>query len=179
VVARRDPDPLRVGCFGAGRPWKNQLVAAQAALAMARRLGVRLELYVNTGHWDTNGQHAKGRRQLFGHPTAQLFEVPWNTWTRFRQTVSGMDLLISPSFDETFCVICADGVAEGVPSVVTAAMDWTPVSWWCHQPHDQASVAAIGMALLHDRVAAVYDGRERLREYVELGVHQWIEYLTR
>jgi hypothetical protein len=35
------------------------------------------------------------------------------------------------------------------------------------------------MALLHDRVAAVYDGRERLREYVELGVRQWIEYLTR
>ena len=40
-------------------------------------------------------------------------------WPRFRDIVRTMDLLFSPSFDETFCVVCADGIAEGVPSVVT------------------------------------------------------------
>jgi glycosyltransferase involved in cell wall biosynthesis len=177
VAARACCDPLRVGSFGAGRPWKNQLIAAEAAMTMARRLGVHLELYINTGHWDTNGKHSEARSELLsGVPWAKLIEVPWDAWQRFRRTVAAMDILISPSFDETFCVVVADGIAEGVPSVVSPAVEWVPRQWWA-EPWDQASVAHVGMALLHDRTGAVHDGREALTDYVENGIARWKAYL--
>jgi glycosyltransferase involved in cell wall biosynthesis len=177
VVARSDFDPLRVGSFGAGRPWKNQLIAAEAAHTIARRLGVRLELHINVGHWDTGGKLSESRAELFANlPGAKIVEVKWEAWSRFRRTVAAMDLLISPSFDETFCVVCADGIAEGVPSVVTAAMEWAPRTWWA-EPFDQQSVAHVGLGLLRDRVGAVHDGRQVLTEYVDTGVRRWIDYL--
>lgn len=177
VISRTNCDPLRIGSFGAGRPWKNQLVAAEAAITMATRLGVNLELYIQTGHWDADGKHVNARKELFdGLPNAKLIEVPWDAWPRFRRTISAMDILISPSFDETFCVIAADGIAEGVPSVVTPAMEWTPETWWS-KPWDQANVAHVGMALLHNRTGAVYEGRKALLEYVNNGTRKWIDYL--
>src|SRR5438270_2312697 len=48
VVQRKDYDPLRIGSFGAGRPWKNLLTAAESAVQLSRRMGVAVELYVNT-----------------------------------------------------------------------------------------------------------------------------------
>jgi hypothetical protein len=178
VTVRRCPDPLRIGSFGAGRYHKNQLVAAQGAIGLARRLGANLELYVNSGHWDTTGPLDQSRAELFaGLPNARLIPVPWAAWPRFRRTVASMDLMMSPSFDETFCVICADGIAEGVPSVVGPALEWTPRSWQA-EPHDPASVARVGLGLLHDVAGAVHDGRAALKAYVAAGTRLWLDYLT-
>jgi len=57
-------------------------------------------------------------------------------------------------------------------------MEWLPGSWRCREPFDQASVAATGMSLLHNRIAAVHDGREALTDYVERGTQIWISYLV-
>lgn len=177
VVARRDYDPLRVGSFGAGRPWKNQLVAAEAAMTMARRLGVNLELHINSRHWDSDGPASAARVQLLGGvPWAKLIDIGWEPWPKFRRAISAMDILLSPSFDETFLVVCADGIAEGVPSVVSAAVEWTPRAWQA-EPWDQASVANVGLGLLHSRVGAIHEGRQALTEYVDAGLRRWIDYL--
>jgi hypothetical protein len=182
VIGRRDHDPLRIGTFGAGRAWKNQLIAAQAAIGMARRLGqgkLRLEYYVNNDRFDANHRLSESRAELFdGLPNAKLISLPWQAWPKFRRLVSSMDILLMPSFDETHCVTVDDGIAEGVPSVVTGAMEWTPPQWWC-DPWDQASVASVGMTLLHDTVAAVHDGRQHLSDFVALGTRRWIDYLTK
>jgi glycosyltransferase involved in cell wall biosynthesis len=177
---RLRPDPLRIGSFGASRPWKNQLTAAEAALQLARRLGVDLELYINSGRPENlhgGGRMIESRRELFdGVPGARLVDVPWAQWPRFRQIVRTMDLLFSPSFDETFCVVVADGIAEGVPSVVTAAMEWTPPAWWC-EPSDPNSLVTVALGLLHD-AQAVHDGREALVRHVTAGIHRWRDYLS-
>lgn len=176
---RRDHDPLRVGCFGENRPWKNQQVAAQAALLMGKRLGVAVEFYVNGDRWPQTWPMSQARRELFdGLPWAKLIEVKWDHWPRFRQTIGTMDVCLHPSFDETFCTVVADGIAEGVPSVVTSAMEWAPHEWIAQYPHDPASIAAIGLALLHDRAGAVAEGRRALSEFVAAGVQRWIAYLT-
>ena len=178
VVARKDYDPLRIGSFGAGRPWKNQLIAAEAAMTMARRLGVNLELYINSGHWDADGPATAARVQLLlGVPWAKLIQIGWQAWPKFRRVVGSMDILLSPSFDETFLVVCADGIAEGVPSVVSGAVEWAPRSWQA-EPWDQSSVSSVGLGLLHARVAAVHDGRQALTAYVDAGVALWLNYLT-
>jgi glycosyltransferase involved in cell wall biosynthesis len=181
IRTRSDFDPVRIGSFGESRPWKNQLIAAEAALALGRRLGVRLELYVNKERWpgSPSAQQADARAQLFaGLPDAKLITVPWDVWAKFRKTVAAVDIMFSPSFDETFCCVCADGIAEGVPSVVTGAMEWCPRTWWA-EPWEWSDVVSRGMSLLQDRVAAVHAGRQHLNKYVKDGIGHWIEYLTR
>jgi hypothetical protein len=179
VVARKDHDPLRIGGFGEARPWKNQLITAMAAISIARNLGVQLELYINKDRWPQTWSITQARQELYANlPGAKLIEVEWQPWPRFRRTVQTMDLLINPSFDETFCCVVADGIAEGVPSVVSNAMEWCPQSWQAPALSDPASVAAIGANLLHSRVSAIHDGRRSLTRFVDHGVKLWIDYLT-
>jgi hypothetical protein len=179
VHHRKDHDPLRIGTFGENRPWKNQGIAAMAALSIARKLNVQLELFVNADRWPQTWGHSQARQELFdGLPWAKIHKIDWLPWSKFRQIVSTMDLCIYPSFDETFCVVAADAVAEGVPSVVTYAMEWAPRSWQAPDPADPESVATVGMAMLHNRSAAVHDGRRALTDYVAAGVQRWLFHLT-
>lgn len=176
---RANFDPLRVGSFGASRPWKNMLSAAEAAVIMARELGVSLELHVNAGR-DENQWGGKrmieSRRELFdGLPGAKIVETLWSPWPQFRKLVRHMDILLAPSFDETFCVVVADGVAEGVPSVVTGAIEWAPKHWMA-DPWDPSNIAHVGIGLLHSR-HPTHAGRAGLRQHVQRGVRLWIDYL--
>lgn len=171
-------DPIRIGSFGASRPWKNQLCAAEASVQLAKQLGVELELYVNSKRPDGGERMIESRLELFdGLRGTKLIEVPWEKWPRFRHTCSRMHLLMQPSFDETFNVVTADGIAVGVPSVTSSAIEWTPRAWWCDTP-DPADMVRVGMHLLHDK-HAIHHGRRQLKEYVQRGIIDWKNYLLR
>jgi hypothetical protein len=168
---------LRIGSFGAPRPWKNQLVAAMASLQIARQLGVNLELYVNSRR-DYEKNLFRSRMDLFeGERDAKLIDVPWESWPQFRRTVGHMHLLMQPSFDETFNVVTADGIAAGVPSVVAPSIEWCPDRWKA-EPCDPNDLARVGMYLLND-THAVEDARHGLRKYVASGLEQWRDFLGR
>ena len=168
---------LRIGSFGAPRPWKNQLTAAMAAYQLARNMGVNLELYVNSRR-DYEKLLFQSRLDLFiGEKDAKLIDVPWEPWPKFRNTTAYMHLLLQPSFDETFNVVTADGIAAGVASVTSSSIEWTPEDWQA-KCEDPSSIAKVGYHLLHDR-HAVEDGREALLQYVKVGVEYWKDFLGR
>jgi glycosyltransferase involved in cell wall biosynthesis len=171
-------DTIRIGSFGASRPWKNQLTAAEAAVQLARRLGMNLELYVNTKRPDGGERMIESRLELFDNLAGcKLIEVPWEKWPRFRATISRMHLLFQPSFDETFNVVTADGIAEGIPTISTSAIEWTPKDWWC-TPEDPSSLMHVGLRLLRDP-APVTEARYLLKRYVIAGVGRWLDYILR
>jgi glycosyltransferase involved in cell wall biosynthesis len=173
------PNPIRIGSFGASRPWKNQLTAAEAAVQLARRLGVQLELYVNSKRPDGGERMIESRLELFNNlPGCKLIDVPWAPWPQFRDIVAQMNILFSPSFDETFCVVAADGIAEGVPSVVTGALEWTPKNWWC-EPYNPSNLVQVAMGLLHDSNGTIEDARILLNKFVTTGVRQWLDYVEK
>ena len=173
--------PLKVGSFAEGRPWKNQLVAAQSALEISRAMGANgLELHVNQDRWpQTNGLSEARRQLLEGLPGVRLVEVPWQPWHVFMRTVETMHLLLYPSFDESFGMVPADGIAAGVPCVTSPALEWTPRHWQASEPYDPGSVTAVGLSLLHSPLAQVQAGRRALTEYVEHGVSRWLNFVTR
>ena len=73
-------------------------------------------------------------------------------------------------------MVTADGVAEGVPSVVSPAIDWAPESWKA-QADDVLQIAQVGRRLLHDASAA-YEGFEALQKYVKDGLHAYRGYFA-
>jgi hypothetical protein len=64
-----------------------------------------------------------------------------------------MHLLLQPSYTESFNVVTADGAAEGVPSVVSHAIEWAPRNWKA-QVDDAGHIARVGVRLLRSRWAA-------------------------
>lgn len=174
VTPRPFSDKIKVGSFGAGRPWKNQLSAAEASVQLARRLGVELELYVNTMRPDGGERMIESRRELFANLAGcKIIEVPWQLWPKFRDIIGTMHVNMQPSFDETFNVVTADGIAEGVPSVVTSAIEWAPESWMA-KAEDPSSMVQTAIELLYDKHAIV-EGRNKLKAYVRDGIGFWLD----
>jgi len=170
---------LRIGSFGAHRLLKNHTTAAAAALMMAERRGSDLEFYVNAGRKEGDGKDhiLTALKHMFAHLRwAKLVEVSWEEWSEFRQTVHHMDLTMQCSFTETFNIVTADSVAEGVPAVVSKAIEWVPHRWQA-DVDDAADIAKVGSHLLWDTHGAE-EGLKHLEKYCEEGIREWLSYLA-
>lgn len=168
---------LRIGAFGATRALKNLLTAAGAALEIAGAKRTQLEFWISSGRNEGAGPVVEAVRQMFsGLPHVRLVENSWQPWPQFRRTVRHMHLLMQPSYTESFNVVTADGVAEGVPSVVSDAIDWAPDSW--KAPVDDAhAMALVGERLLASRWAP-RQGLRALRRHNRNAMAAWREFLA-
>src|SRR5579884_3031133 len=160
---------LRIGAFGATRPLKNFMSAAGAALSIARGLKANLELWVSAGRTEGGGDTVINsvRAMLDGIPGVNLIQNGWQSWPKFRQVAAHMHLLLQPSYTESFNMVTADGIAEGVPSVVSEAIDWAPEHWKA-KSDDVLDIARIGHSLLADPRASS-DGYAALTAHTHQG----------
>jgi hypothetical protein len=167
---------LRIGAFGATRALKNLMTAAGAAVQIATEIRADLEFWISAGRNEGGGSVIDAVRQMVnGLPNVKLMENGWQTWPQFRQTVRHMHLLLQPSYTESFNVVTADGVAEGVPSVVSDAINWTPRNWQA-KVDDAGDIARIGRRLLESR-RAPQQGLDALKAYNRRAMRTWREYL--
>ncbi|MBV9763489.1 MAG: glycosyltransferase, partial [Acidobacteriaceae bacterium] len=169
---------LRIGVFGATRPLKNLMSAAGAALEICRNLTAPLELWLSGGRAEAGGDSilAALKEMLGGLPNVNLVFNPWQSWPKFRKTIAHMHLLLQPSYTESFNMVTADGVAEGVASVVSDAIDWAPQDWKANVD-DVLDISRIGRRLLYDPRSA-QDGYRALESYVGDGVDAYKQYLA-
>jgi len=167
---------LRIGAFGATRPLKNLMTAAGAALQIANGLRADLEFWISAGRNEGGGSVADAVRQMMqGLPHVKLVENGWQTWPQFRQTIRHMHLLLQPSYTESFNVVTADGIAEGVPSVVSEAIHWVPDSWKA-KVDDAGDIARVGRRLLESR-RAPRQGMAALKRYNRNSMRVWKDFL--
>ena len=119
-------DTIRVGCFGAIRPLKNQMTQAVAALRYAERLGKKLEFHINSARAEQGGNPVlKNLRALFAHAKrARLVEHGWVDHDKFLHVLAKMDILLQVSFSETFNIVSADAVATNVPVIASQEVPW-------------------------------------------------------
>ena len=169
---------LRIGAFGATRPLKNFLSACGAAIDIAANLKTGLEIWMSTGRTEGGGDTVlrAARAMIAGLPDVKLVESGWQSWPQFRSTVRHMHLLLQPSYTESFNMVTADGVAEGVPSVVSDAIDWAPDHWKA-KADDVRDIARVGRQLLSDPHAA-QDGLHALTAHNTLGLQAWKQHLA-
>lgn len=167
---------IRIGEFGALRPFKNHTVGAWAALGIAGALNTNVEFYINTRD-DGGGQRILQSLHsiMDGLPYAKLITIPWQPWPDHRRTVRHMHLLIQPSFTETFLLVAADAVAEGTPVVGSNVIEWLPAHWQA-DPDDVEDVVRVGLQLLNDQ-RAQFQGVQALRRNNDSGVTAWKVYL--
>lgn len=125
LSSRRHDHRLHIGCFGAIRPMKNQLLQAVAAIQYAEERGKELAFHVNVSRCEQGGESVlKNLRALFHHSSHQLVEHAWLTHQEFVHLLQHMDISMAVSLSETFCIVAADSVNAGVPLVCSAEVPW-------------------------------------------------------
>jgi glycosyltransferase involved in cell wall biosynthesis len=167
--------PLKIGSFGASRPLKNLLTAGAAALEIANRVQSDLEFHISSGRPEGGTDTIlRGLTAMFdGLPNAQIVYDSWASWPAFLRTVRSMDLVLMPSYTESFSMVTADAVAQGVPVVGSDAIDWLPHRWIAS--NDNANdIADVGIALLYTP-NAIQTGLNALRRHNDAGLRSWSE----
>ncbi|TMQ03429.1 MAG: glycosyltransferase family 4 protein [Deltaproteobacteria bacterium] len=165
---------LRLGLFGANRPLKNFLSGAAAAVELARRLHVPVELLLSSGR--NEGGDARALEEMTENiANLRVTRTGWLSWPSFRRLLRTVDLVFQVSYTETFNVVTADAIAEGVPVVASDAIDWVP-RWWQAGADEPLDVARVAERLLRDPDAPRH-GRAALQAYVERGLVDWMRFL--
>jgi len=169
---------LRLGIFGATRVQKNIMSAAAAALVIARQVAAEdAEIWVSSDRVEGGqGVMASVKEMLSNVERVRLIEAGWHGWPEFRQLAGRMHLLLQPSYTESFNMVTADGVAEGVASVVSSAIDWAP-KYWQACADTVLEIARVGRQLLRDPDAAA-DGYRALQAYTRAGLAAWKAFVT-
>ena len=121
---------VHVGCFGAVRPFKNHLVQASAAIKFAMDNDLILYFHVNVARIENHGNPAlKSLRSLFANLDSSRFKLVEHGWLEhadFLKLVASMDIGLQVSFTESFNIVAADFVSQGIPIVVSKEIEWMP-----------------------------------------------------
>ena len=119
---------IDIGCFGAVRPLKNHLLQAFGAIEFAEKIGKQLRFHVNAGRIEMQGgptlNNLKGLFQQISDHGHQLVNHQWTPREGFLELCSTMDIGLQVSFSETFNIVGADVISQGVPLVGSVEIPW-------------------------------------------------------
>jgi hypothetical protein len=119
---------LDIGCFGAIRPLKNHLVQAHAAIKFAESIGKKLHFHVNSGRIEMKGEPVVNNlRALFAqlyHKGHRLHNHQWTPREDFLGLCASMDIGMQCTFSETFNIVGADFISQGVPIITSSEIPW-------------------------------------------------------
>jgi hypothetical protein len=161
---------LNIGCFGAIRPFKNQLIQAMASKVIAKQTGRHLHFHMNTSRLEQGGESVyKNIKALLGH---SLKEHDWMERWQFLELIKTMDIGMQVSFTESFNIVAADFVHESVPCVVGTTIDWMPNHLQCN-PESLENIVDIALKALGRRKRMAERQTEAMIKYNKLAIKQW------
>ena len=124
----RDKYWVDIGCFGAVRPLKNHMLQAVAALKFAQRIDKQLRFHINSGRIEMKGDpvmnNLRGFFQHLADAGHQLIGHEWAPRDGFLETCATMDIGLQCNFSETFNIVTADLISQGVPIVGSSEIPW-------------------------------------------------------
>jgi glycosyltransferase involved in cell wall biosynthesis len=124
----KNKDTIDIACFGAVRPLKNHLVQAIASIDFANQIGKKLNFHINAGRIEMNGgpviNNLKSIFEQLSDSGHQLINHQWTPREQFLELCGSMDIGLQVSFSETFNIVGADLISQGVPLVGSSEIPW-------------------------------------------------------
>jgi len=178
----RNKEVIDIACFGAIRPMKNQLIQAVAALEFADSIGKKLHFHINGNRVEMKGapvlhnivalfEHVEHR----GH---KLIIHDWCSHSDFKKVCSEMDIALQVSFTETFNIVAADLVSEGVPLVASSEVKWS-TTFGHADPNDVQSIVKKLKFVWRYPQFNVFLNQRFLKRYCKNSVVVWKEELKK
>ena len=167
---------LDIGCFGAIRPLKNQLQQAIAAIRFADKIKKPLRFHINASRTEQKGEQVlKNLRNLFKHTKHELVEHSWQRHSTFLELVRQMDLGLQVSLTESFNIVTADFVSQGVPIVVSPDITWMPRIFMADPNSSDSIVRHLWLA--HRFGFLNIAAKIALATYNDEAISEWLGYL--
>lgn len=171
---------LNVGCFGAVRPLKNQLIQAVAAIDFADTYGKKLRFHINTQRIEGRGEPVlKNLRELFeNNPRHELIEHGWLSHNEFIDLVQRMDIGLQVSFSETFNIVSADFVNNNIPVVTSNEVDWVNPVFYANPSKVESIVSRMKRALFSSYFKINFLNKLSLWYYSLKSEKVWTKYFS-
>lgn len=169
---------VKIGCFGAVRPLKNQFIQALAAIKFASEHRLRLEFHINGNRVEGKGDNAlKNIRAVFNSlgDDYQLVEHDWMPHDQLKTLMSTMDIGMQVSFSETFNIVAADFITVGVPVVGSSEIPWLRTGEAV--PTSSDDIARKLSSAYAFRCYNVVRNTMSLRAYARASEQEWLTYL--
>jgi hypothetical protein len=170
---------VNIGCFGAIRPFKNQLIQAVAAIKFANTIGAKLRFHINGNRIEQQGNsNLNNIRSLFQYQQKhELVEHAWQPHKGFIKLLETMDMGMQVSFTETFNIVTADMVSLGIPVVTSSVIDWVNPDFYADPNSTQDIFETLLRTWESSKYHTQYTNREGLAEYDKIAKHLWTSFL--
>lgn len=172
---------IDIGCFGAVRPLKNHMLQAFAAIKFAETIGKKLHFHINVGRVEMKGEPVMNNlRALFEHLYERGHKLIANDWTPregFLELCGKMDIGLQVSFSETFNIVGADVISQGVPLVGSIEIPWIDDAYAARAQYDDEIYRVL--LLTHNSPQQnVLVNQQKLTEYTNQTCVVWLKYFT-
>ena len=167
---------IRVGCFGAIRPLKNQLIQAIAAIRFADETDRTLYFHINATRIEDGESVLKNIRALFTGTHHFLVENTWMSHEQFMNSLQYLDVGMQASLSETFSIVSADMVNVGLPVVVSSEIKWA-TSLSKVDPTDSIDITNGLKRVLTFKGLDVMLNRRNLKHFSGKSKDIWLDFL--
>lgn len=175
----KHPHVIDVGCFGAIRPLKNQLLQAMAAIKYAKDTNKNLNFHINGSRIEANGNNVfKNIKNLFEGLDSNRYKLVQHGWLEpkeFRTLCAKMDIGMQVSFSETFNIVSADMVAQNVSIVVSNEVEWASWISKVEDPNDINSIVDTMHRVMFFGKIGTYLNQRGLKKYDKKTIHEWLK----
>ena len=113
-------DVINIGCFGAIRPLKNQLLQAIVAHRWASDHHCKLNFFINKGRVECGASPIMNNLQhVFDNTDSDLIQIQWMPHEYFLGFLNNIDMCMQVSLSETYNICTADAILMNIPVVVS------------------------------------------------------------
>jgi len=170
-----------VACFGAVRPLKNHLLQAFAAVKFADSIGKQLRFHINGGRIEMKGDPVMNNlRGFFQHLSDQGHQMiihEWRPREEFLKLCEKMDIGLQCNFSETFNIVSADLISQGVPIIGTKEIPWA-TCWFNADPTNSNEIADVLLRTHKFPQINVWRNQGNLDKYTSHSKKIWIDHFS-
>jgi hypothetical protein len=173
---------VHISCFGAIRPLKNHVLQALAAVAFADSIDKQLHFHINSGRVEMKGgpvlNNLQGLFVHLHHSGHQLVNHEWTPREEFIQLCARMDIGMQVSISETFNIVGADLISQGVPLVGSNEIPWIDPIFSANAVETQEMYKALHLTHKHAQLN-VHNNRKKLERYTNKTRNLWLSYFEK
>lgn len=175
-----DKDTINISCFGAIRPFKNILTQAIASIEFCKRINKKLKFHINSERNELNGQTVfTNLENMFSNLNENFILIchPWTNKKDFLNICStDIDIGLQVSFTETFNIVSADLVTNGVPIIGSSEIPWL-IDEYQSNPVDVIDIVNKMIYTYNNLEKNVKENQISLLNYTNESIKIWNNYL--
>jgi len=169
---------INIGCFGAIRPLKNQLIQAIAAIEFGNSLNKPIHFHINGNRIEGKGDPIlKNIENLFANnPQHKLIKHDWMSHNDFIRVVRKINIGMQVSYSETFNIVAADFVNNNIPIVVSPEIFWVNDLFKANPNSVDSIVSKLKFTWKTKGLGLYKLNKLKLKSYDSDSRDTWIEY---